>query len=677
MAYTVNYTDVANKGSISVEDNTINQQTSLSIPGRNTTAYGTAIAENFLHLLENFTNSTAPGNPVEGQLWYDNTPGVDQLKLYDGTTWISASGLKKATNAPGAAQSVTGDLWVDTDNQQLYLYTGSGWVLVGPSFSDGLSTGVRATSITGTNNVAYTCLIVEVSAKTLAIYSTATFTPKTTIQGFTTINPGFNLSTADITGSGAGKYYGVAEKAEARVIGNETIPATNFIRNDALSQSLYPITVKNNGGITVGASSFMTVGVEGQAGIISHQTSGSNIDIRVNNNGTTETVMRIDSTSKVGINNLSPDQALDVTGNIQVSNSMLVDGTTDATTINTGSLITKGGVGIAKRLFVGSDANVAGLTTTGNIVPNATTTRNLGTQNEQWLNVYAQNFVGNLTGNVTGTVSGRSGSTDKLASATTFKMTGDVTAPDFTFDGQDSATKTFTTSISNAFISNKAEVSSSVSTDELLINRTSGDTGVYKISRTNLFKAIPTLPVGMITPYGGITEPTNWLFCYGQEVNIADYQNLFNVIGYQFKDQSLVSAGKFAIPDFRGRMPLGKDNMGGGSANVVTDSSADTVGSVNGQQTQTLSTSNLPEHEHDLRGPSGDQYYTIRDISGTPNDSQGITYDAPTGTGAGQAYPTSGGVLTNSSLGNSFNIMNPYMTVNYIIYAGENTFLAS
>ena len=181
----------------------------------------------------------------------------------------------------------------------------------------------------------------------------------------------------------------------------------------------------------------------------------------------------------------------------------------------------------------------------------------------------------------------------------------------------------------------------------------------------------------MITPYGGITEPTNWLFCYGQEVNIADYQNLFNVIGYQFKDQSLVSAGKFAILDFRGRMPLGKDNMGGGSANVVTDSSADTVGSVNGQQTQTLSTSNLPEHEHDLRGPSGDQYYTIRDISGTPNDSQGITYDAPTGTGAGQAYPTSGGVLTNSSLGNSFNIMNPYMTVNYIIYAGENTFLAS
>ena len=82
------------------------------------------------------------------------------------------------------------------------------------------------------------------------------------------------------------------------------------------------------------------MGVEGQAGIISHQTSGSNIDVRVNNNGSATTVMRIDSTAKVGINNLSPDQALDVTGNIQLSNALLVDGTTDATTISTGSIIT-------------------------------------------------------------------------------------------------------------------------------------------------------------------------------------------------------------------------------------------------------------------------------------------------------------------------------------------------
>ena len=47
MAYTVNHTDVANKGSIIVEDNTINTQTSLQLPGRNTTAYGIAIRKLF------------------------------------------------------------------------------------------------------------------------------------------------------------------------------------------------------------------------------------------------------------------------------------------------------------------------------------------------------------------------------------------------------------------------------------------------------------------------------------------------------------------------------------------------------------------------------------------------------------------------------------------------------
>jgi microcystin-dependent protein len=252
-------------------------------------------------------------------------------------------------------------------------------------------------------------------------------------------------------------------------------------------------------------------------------------------------------------------------------------------------------------------------------------------------------------------------------------MNGDVTAPSFTFDGQDASSKTFTTTISNTFVANKTEVSSSLSTDEILLNRVTGDTGVYKVSRTNLFKAIPTLPIGMISPFGGDTAPVDWVLCYGQEVTIATYQNLFNVIGYNFKDQSLVAAGKFALPDLRGRFPLGKDNMGGGSANVVTSAAADTMGSVEGQQNQTIAINNLPEHEHDLRGPSGDQYYTLRDVTGTPNDAQGIQYDAPTGTGAGQAYPTSGGVLTNNALGTAIDVMNPYMTVNYIIYAGENT----
>ena len=672
MAYLVSHTDLANKGTISVEDNTINQVTSLDIPGRNTTAYGTAIADNFLHLLENFAFNTSPRNPVEGQLWYDTTVGVNQLKIYDGTNWISASGLKKATNEPAANQSVVGDLWVDTDNQQLYLYTGSGWILVGPTFSDGLSTGIKPAVVVGTDNVSYTVLKVEVKAKVLAIISTEKFTPKSVITGFTTINPGYNLSSADITGDGSGKYYGTAEKAENLIVSGTAVSASSFLRNDVLSTSLFPIKVKNNSGIIVGSDSAMSIGVEGQAGIIAHQTSGSNIDVRVNDAGTIRTVIRIDSQARVGINNLSPDQSLDVVGNIQTDSALLVEGTTDSSTISTGSITTKGGVGIAKKLFVGGDTNVAGLLTTQNIVPNLTLARNLGTTNEQWLNVHAQTFVGNLTGNVTGTVSGRSGSADKLASPTTFEMTGDVTSPSFSFDGQDSSTKTFTTSIANSFIANKTEVSTTENNDEILINRVSGDTGVYKVSRTNLFASIPSMPIGMISPYGGVTAPPSWLICDGREVAIAEYQNLFSAIEYNFKDQTLVTAGFFCLPDLRGRFPLGLDNMGGTSANSVTSSAADNMGTHSGQESQTIALTNLPEHEHDLRGNSGDQFYALRDVSGAPNDPEAIPYDAPTGTGAGQAFPTSGGVLTEQQvpLGSPVDIMNPYMAVNFIIYAG-------
>ena len=120
MAYTINYSD-SNKGTISIEDSTINQATSLDIPGRNTTSYGSVIAESFLHLLENFANNAAPRNPVQGQLWYDSSTGVNTLKLYDGTGWINASGLKKGNNAPDVSSALTGDLWSDTDNNQLYI----------------------------------------------------------------------------------------------------------------------------------------------------------------------------------------------------------------------------------------------------------------------------------------------------------------------------------------------------------------------------------------------------------------------------------------------------------------------------------------------------------------------------------------------------------------------------
>ena len=98
MAYQVTFTDATNpaKPSITVEDQALNTQTSLTFVGKNYAGYAPEIAKSFLHLLENFANNNAPSNPVEGQLWYDNSTGVSLLKVFDGTIWTAAGSIKKA-----------------------------------------------------------------------------------------------------------------------------------------------------------------------------------------------------------------------------------------------------------------------------------------------------------------------------------------------------------------------------------------------------------------------------------------------------------------------------------------------------------------------------------------------------------------------------------------------------
>ena len=96
MAYTVDYSNNT-KTAITVNDGTIDTTTSLSLVGKNYYGYGEAIAENFLHLLENFASATPPfaagaTNGVEGQIWFDTTANDKELKYYDGTNWISAGG---------------------------------------------------------------------------------------------------------------------------------------------------------------------------------------------------------------------------------------------------------------------------------------------------------------------------------------------------------------------------------------------------------------------------------------------------------------------------------------------------------------------------------------------------------------------------------------------------------
>ena len=673
MPYTINFTDVTNKGSIVVEDNDINVSTSLSLVGRNTTSYGVEFNQNFLKLLENFANTSAPTNPVEGQLWYDTTAGGEQLKVYDGTTWVASGGLKKAIDEPGASQSITGDLWVDTDNQQLYLYTGSGWTLIGPNYAGGLNTGVTPVKITGQDNIIYSALQVEIDAKPVAIISSDTFTPRGQINGFGQINPGVNLSTADITGDGAPRFYGPAEQAENLVVAGAKVPASNFLRGDVVSTTTNQLKVNTDDGIILGSGNQVALGVEGQIGVISHNTSGASLDVRVNDQGTTKTVMRVDSTTNIGINNTAPSEALDVTGNIKVSQGITIDGTTPSTNFGTGSLIVKGGAGVAGDMNIGGTISVLGDTETRNVIPDVTNTRNIGSLANKYSGMYATNFFGNVTGNVTGQVSGRAGSADKISSATNFTMAGEVQAPTIIFDGQTGGTtKTFQTTVANSFISNKTYTNGADPSDEFLLNRVQGQVGLYRISKRDLLSTVPVNPPGVMMPYAGTTAPNFWLLCFGQEILQADYPELFNVIGFTYKQQGLLSdagVAKFALPDMRGRTVMGLDDMGGTGAGRISGLQGSELGNSGGQETVTIQNVNLPDHEHDLV-VEGTQFYAILDAQkGVNSPASSIIFDAPTGQNAGQAVTTSGGV--SGTTGQAMETLSPFMSLNYIIYTGK------
>jgi microcystin-dependent protein len=207
-------------------------------------------------------------------------------------------------------------------------------------------------------------------------------------------------------------------------------------------------------------------------------------------------------------------------------------------------------------------------------------------------------------------------------------------------------------------------------TDELLLNRTEGTSGLFKVSQETLLDSVPTNPPGVVMPYVGDTEPPGWKFCDGSEYLKADYSDLFEAIGFKFGGESTVTPGFFRVPDLRGRMPLGADNMGGTSADTVQASYADFVGAEGGKEDTEIAVQNLPQHVHDLRSTDNEQFFATREDNSTPVGNE-KTAGAPTSFGNAQKIPNSGGVDSADELGQPLNLMNPSLTFNYIIYMGR------
>lgn len=126
---------------------------------------------------------------------------------------------------------------------------------------------------------------------------------------------------------------------------------------------------------------------------------------------------------------------------------------------------------------------------------------------------------------------------------------------------------------------------------------------------------VATFLPGMRIGYCGPTAPSGWLFCFGQAVSRTTYADLFAAIGtaYGAGDGSTT----FTLPDYRGRIAVGRDNMGGTPANRVTSAgsgiAATTLGATGGDQ-------RLQAHNHAASVTDPGHNHTVgARVNDTPN----------------------------------------------------------
>ena len=741
MTYQVQFTDSTNpnKPPITVADGTVNtSSTSLGFVGQGYPGYGPIIADDLLHLLENFAAPTSPPNPVQGQLWYDTSTNI--LKVYDSTSWTTAGSLKKSTSAPAVANSIAGDLWANTTTSQLYLFTGSNWVLVGPQFSAGTQTGPTVEAIIDTNNLSHNVITMYANNNRIAIISKEKFIPKSAIAGFSIVNEGINLSTIDASSTTSPtKFWGVAEKADSLLINGSAVSSSNFLRSDVSSTTNYSLNVRTDSGIVIGSNLGFTVDIENGSPTLKSTNSGASVNVTLTDvSGVLTTVLHVDASGKVGIgtNNVAPRSTLDVSGLITADTGLHIIGTTDAAyttgtlfTTATGSIVTQGGMTVAKKSVFGDDItsygqyNINYVDNTNTpiaaavLLPgystdsNEATTLNIplvsagqydiGSATRPFRNLYGSNFVGNFSGTFTGTLEGSaSGSAAALQSSTVFSLAGDVSSNSISFNGQtETGTAVFNTTINPSFITTNSDgtprtvATDSFVTDTLLVYRT--NVGLVQMPKSTLLQHVPVLPIGSILPFAGTVVPTGYLLCDGGEVLISTYSQLYSVIGYSYKNPAyLLGAGTFAVPDLRGRFPLGADNMnnnitvpssdGSGTqisttkdingnhslvAHRVNDITASNIGSGNVAATGyvSLTSSNLPDHSHTLNDGNA-QYYAVS-APGSASDPNAIFGYGLVAGSTGSGLPNSGPVQGATNI--AVNVMNPYQTINYIIFTGN------
>lgn len=319
--------------------------TSLTLIGKNVNAYGTDLNDNFIHLLENFSNDTEPTSPLVGQLWFDQFS--QRIKVYTDSLQFKPVGgpIVSSTQPTGL---VAGDMWIDPTKQQLSFYDGQHLVLAGPDYDASLGkSGVIVSTIYDITDTAQTVSKIYSNGTVIGIMSSATFLPRideqAALNGITSINPGITLSPNT-------KLYGTSLNADS--ISNISV-SNLLISNTTSFQTMQSqLLIYNDDGLTVGSNEDVSIYVDTNeiATLSVNNTQDFRLLLRSQNSSTVNCLYFSSSTGYLGIFNNSPTVPVDINGNVRISS------TSSSTSSSTGALTVSGGIGVSGDSWVGGNS---------------------------------------------------------------------------------------------------------------------------------------------------------------------------------------------------------------------------------------------------------------------------------------------------------------------------------
>ena len=194
------------------------------------------------------------------------------------------------------------------------------------------------------------------------------------------------------------------------------------------------------------------------------------------------------------------------------------------------------------------------------------------------------------------------------------------------------------------------------------------------------------LPIGLgPLPWSGLSAPSGWVLCYGQSLSRTTYSQLWTFAQAEIANgNTLFTNGDgtttFTILDLRGRMPAGKDDMGGTAASRLTSATmtpnGNTLGASGGDETATIEQTNLPNITlaTAIAAGQGSHTHVVADviIPGGATDGNGVTVPLARGnrTSNASTLPAMSGTTPLGGSGTALDNVQPTIITNYILYAG-------